>query len=274
MDKNNSDSRNTRYGKKSEIGNARYVIAAACVFIALGVFSAYKIIYNIGQYQSSDLYYRQTDYDYYKNIVKKTTDNINISETLSNISDNNKSADYPFGKDIVGYITIPETIINYPVAQTDNNSYYCYHLPNGEYNICGTIFMDSSKSYHMTNKNTVLYGHHMNDGSMFAELMNYKNQEYFDAHSSGKYISKDGIEYKILFCYGVITDASYWRNMQFSNDKNFDKLIEYAKENSVLKSGFEIKGGDSIITLCTCTYETNDARFMLIGKVEKINEKS
>lgn len=272
MDKNNSAIRNPRYRKKSKIGNARYAIVAACVFIALSVFSSYKIICNIGQYKASNLYYQQTNYDWYKNNVKKPTKNIDISEFVSIVPDNDQLADYPFGKDVIGYIAIPDTTINYPVAQTDNNSYYCYHLPDGEYNICGTIFMDSNKSYHMTNKNTILYGHHMNDGSMFAELMNYKNQDYFDSHTSGKYISKDGAEYKIAFCYGIIVDALYWENMKFGEDKNFDKLIEYSKKNSVFKSGFEITAGDNIITLCTCTYETNDARFMLIGKVEEINE--
>lgn len=170
------------------------------------------------------------------------------------------------GKDIVGWIKFPDMKIDYPVAQCENNSYYCYHLPNGEYNVCGTIFMDCTKDSKMHSRNTVLYGHHMKDCSMFQNISLYKNSEYYTSHKTAMYYTPNG-NYEIQIAYGFIVSSSVWEKEAYLKDENIAQFLEFAKENTTFVSEIEISADDSIMTFSTCSYEFDDANYILIGKV-------
>lgn len=86
------------------------------------------------------------------------------------------------GPDIIGWITLPDSAINYPVTQTDNNEYYLRHLYDGTYNKAGCLFADYENQADFSDRNTIIYGHNMRDGSMFAVLNQYDGQPYFDTH--------------------------------------------------------------------------------------------
>ena len=92
---------------------------------------------------------------------------------------------------IVGWIQIPQTPVNYPVCQTDNNDYYLNHSFLGRDDEFGAIFMDYRSAADLSGYNTVMYGHHLKNGEMFAEVADYSNQENFDTIRNIYYVSED-----------------------------------------------------------------------------------
>lgn len=254
-----SDSNNgkPRYGKKTDV-ISKIVIALAVVFLAVLLWCVTMLLSAQQQYSESGDYYSKIQLDL--SPINNSGDDKQQKVTMS-------EGDFlSIGKDIVGWISFPDTQINYPVALCDNNSYYCYHLPDGTYNVCGTIFMDCQKSAKLTNKNTVLYGHHMKNGSMFQNITYYKDSSFFENHKMAYYYTANG-DYKIQIAYGFLISSDRWNDNGYVDDKNMMKLIKYAKENTTFDSGVEITANDRIMTFSTCSYEFGNANYMLIGKV-------
>ena len=110
----------------------------------------------------------------------------------------------------------------------------------------------------------------MKNGSMFAALKGYKKQDFFDSHKQGYLITENAV-YRIDFFAGHVAnvDEDAWQ-LDFSDSAEFDNWIKYLKESSAFKSDIEPKYGDKIFTLSTCSYEFDNARFVLSGKLTKI----
>ena len=169
--------------------------------------------------------------------------------------------------DVVGWIYSEGTVIDYPVVQGSDNDFYLSHMFNRKYHIAGSIFMDCSKNADFDNSNTVLYGHHMKDGSMFASLMGYKRQKYFEKHKTLMlYTPKK--TYRAKAVYGFVIDAFEWDKRGFVGDSAVDSLIKYAEGHSTFTSKEKISSDDRILTLCTCSYEYDQGRYVLILKLE------
>lgn len=168
--------------------------------------------------------------------------------------------------DIVGWVYSEGTIIDYPVVQGKDNKYYLNHLFNGDYNESGSIFLDYTKDPGFDNRNSVLYGHHMRDGSMFASLMGYKKQKYYDKHKTIMLYTPEKT-YKAQVAYGFVINALKWDKKGFASDYGKDALVEYAKNNSTFKSKVKINPEDDILTLSTCSYEVDEGRYVLICKL-------
>lgn len=173
------------------------------------------------------------------------------------------------GDAIIGWIYSEDTVINYPVVQGDDNSFYLTHLYNGKKGQIGSIFMDYRNNAWLTDKNTVLYGHHVRSGRMFSSLENYKKQDYYDKHNVLYYINDDGY-YKLEVFAGVVMSGENEVPRSFENDDEFVSYIAELKEKSTFKSNVEIDKNDRIMTLCTCTYDFANARYMLFGKLVKV----
>ena len=84
--------------------------------------------------------------------------------------------------EIVAWLTIDGTNIDYPVAQHSDNNYYLHHLFTGEWNSSGCLFMDCNNQTDISDRHTIIYGHHMDNGTMFQNLMGYKDQSFYDGH--------------------------------------------------------------------------------------------
>ena len=93
--------------------------------------------------------------------------------------------------EIVGWIYSPDTVINYPVLKADDNNKYLYHLPNGRYNLAGSIFADYRNSDFGTDSNYIIYGHHMKNDSMFGTIYEYRSQEYYNNHPFIYYLTPE-----------------------------------------------------------------------------------
>lgn len=166
--------------------------------------------------------------------------------------------------DIVGWIRIPDTNIDYPIVQTTDNDKYLHTSVEGENSKAGAIYLDFESDSDFYGYNNVIYGHNMKNGSMFKDVVNYKNEEYFKAHQTiWLYTPERTIRLKALSAY---YDAAkpIARRTKFKDRATFDAFV-----NSMLTpcSFAEIPEQPipRIYSLITCSYEINDARTFLFA---------
>lgn len=169
-------------------------------------------------------------------------------------------------KDIVAWIFCENTPINYPIVQSKDNEYYLRRLLNGKYNIAGTIFMDYRNYADFSDFNTIIYGHNMNDGTMFGTLQKYKEQNYYNEHKT-MYLFTEKKNYEIkLFASYTIGKNDIIYDLKKSDEL---KRVEEIREKSYFKSDIEISD-NHIITLSTCSYDYDGARFIVMGILSEI----
>lgn len=166
---------------------------------------------------------------------------------------------------VVGWIYLEDSQINYPVAQAEDNSYYLKHLFDGSSNSSGCIFLDYRNSADFSDRHSILYGHHMKNGTMFAGLVAYKSQDYYDAHPSLMLLTPEQ-NYTVELFAGYVASSSddAWET-QFASDEEFQAWLNRAAARSCFTSGVTPEVTDRILTLSTCTYEFDNARFVLLG---------
>lgn len=166
--------------------------------------------------------------------------------------------------DVVGWLYIEGTGINYPIVQGLDNDFYLRHLFDGNYNSAGCIFLDAVNKSDFSEKNNIVYGHHMKDGTMFHDLMGYKTQSFYNGHTIAMLVTPSS-KYKIHFFSAYVASAydSAW-NVDFS-DVGYEQWLQELQNKSCIVSEFHPTAEDRVITLSTCTYEFNNARFVLHG---------
>lgn len=167
--------------------------------------------------------------------------------------------------EIVAWLTIPGTNIDYPIAQHSDNNYYLHHLFTGEWNSSGCLFMDCRNEFDFSDRHSIIYGHHMDNGTMLQNLMGYKTQEFYDEHPTGQLITPEG-NYKVEFFAGYVASVEddAWPTVFVSNEE-FSQWFTAARNRSMFSSAVEPAVSDHIITLSTCSYEFYNARFVLLG---------
>ena len=168
-------------------------------------------------------------------------------------------------EDAVGWITLEGTPIDYPIVQGDDNAFYLDHLFSGSGGFAGTLFIDADNMSDFSDKNTVIFGHHLKNGSMFAALSNYRDQKYYDEHPVLYLYTSTG-DYEIQVFAGYARDASAIPH-DFDAPEDFAAYIDQAVALSDFTSEVEIGSGDRIISLVTCSYVTDNARFVVHGKL-------
>jgi len=171
--------------------------------------------------------------------------------------------------DIIGWIYIEGTNISYPVVKSDDNEYYLNHLFDKSRNSSGCIFLDMACASDFSGPHSIIHGHHMKDNSMFASLVDYREQEFYDAHPTALLLTPNS-RYKIHLFSGYITDnwSSAWYK-EFS-ETDYASWLSEIKLKSMFESGSAPKETDRIVTLSTCTYEFDDAKFVVHGFIEEI----
>lgn len=173
--------------------------------------------------------------------------------------------------DIVGWIFIEGTNINYPVVQGTDNDYYLKHLFDGTENRSGCIFLDKDCSADFSDPHSIIYGHHLKDKTMFTGLMQYKQQSFFDEHPVVLIVTPSH-RYRIRLFSGYVcgTWANAWE-MDFSSSSFADWLADIAAQSG-FTSPVSPAEDDLIVTLSTCTYEFDNAKYVLHGFIEKSME--
>ncbi len=156
-------------------------------------------------------------------------------------------------------------VLSYPVVRSDDNSYYLDHLFDGSQGSAGCLFLDNRSAADFSDRHFVIYGHHMKDGSMFAALENYREQSYYDEHPVMYLITPEATYGIALFtAYTADTASDAWR-VEFSDDRQFSLWLESTAGRSFFESDVIPGADDPIVTLSTCSYDFEDARFVLQG---------
>lgn len=179
----------------------------------------------------------------------------------------------------VGYISIPGTNIDTPVVQADNDKYYLTHDFYDKSTSYGAIFATYKADFTPFDRNTLVYGHNMNDGSRFAALHNYKNINFFKENPIILYDSLfEKHEWKIyaVFITNGSTESNdgYFFDFTFDqcSDTCFEEYIEELDKRKLYETGVDILPTDKLLTLCTCTYEFDDARLVVVARMVREGE--
>lgn len=166
--------------------------------------------------------------------------------------------------DIVAWIYLEGTGINYPVVQGDDNSYYLKHLFTGGWNSAGCIFMDSRNNGDFSERNSIIYGHHMKNNSMFSSLDGYKKQEFHDEHPVVLILTPEqNYKLEVFSAYVANVEDSAW-DLGFTV-AGYEDWLEEVCEKSCFASTVIPTVTDHVVTLSTCSYEFNNARFVVHG---------
>lgn len=174
--------------------------------------------------------------------------------------------------DIVGWLYCPETLINYPVAQAEDNDYYLERLLDGTWNAAGTLFADCRNSVGGTDWNTVIYGHNMVNGTMFGKLRSYRAQEYYEQHPVIYFLTPEA-DYKIELLYGFVTPADAALYDVYLLEEEREAVIADMLRSSDFTPQTEFAEGERLLTLSTCSYEFGNARYVVVGKMIEIGKK-
>ncbi len=169
--------------------------------------------------------------------------------------------------DVVGWLKMDDVDISYPIVQGSDNEHYLYYDPTGAENIDGSIFLDYRAKSLDTDLYDLLYGHNMRDESMFGQLDNYVEQDFYKQGTGSFYIytPKGSYHYKI-FAVNIVDPADDVYQMGFKNTQVFGAFVKQLKENSMYETGVDVAGYDRIVTLSTCS---STDRLVLSAKLVK-----
>lgn len=176
--------------------------------------------------------------------------------------------------DIVGWLTIEGTNINYPIVQTDNNTYYLKHSFEKKYSNYGAIYMDATADKNFNSLNTFIYGHNTSNGTMFGELKKFMKQSFYDEHKNIFIYTKDK-NYKLeVFSVHIDTASSKSYQMNFATMDSYKKYIDLMQDYSVIKTNVDINyETDKIVSLYSCSHERGNSkldRYFIHGKIQEV----
>ena len=174
-----------------------------------------------------------------------------------------------YSTDLIGWIYIADSDIDYPVVKSRDNQYYLYHSPDGRENRAGSIFLSYHCSPDLSDALNIVYGHDMQYG-MFTEIREFRQREQFDKHRYGWLFTKEDLYLIDFFALSIV--SAYDEIYDFPSDRS--KWQECLKANSVNYIEPELKDDDSVVVLSTCAYDFENARALFAGKLirkQKLN---
>ena len=156
--------------------------------------------------------------------------------------------------DVVGWISIPGTVINYPIMQGEDNEFYLKHDWLKKASVLGSIFLESTNSADLTDFRSIVYGHNMANGSMFGSLQNYRYENYWNNHPYVYLVTDEGVlRYEIYSSYEAKIDSyTYALDLDEPDEKN--EFIRITVEETKLDTGIVPAETDRILTLSTCVW--------------------
>ena len=251
-------------GRKKKKGGSN-IVSNIILVIAIVVFavSAYKLYGIFSEYNKGDKEYQKiqdlvinTDK---KDDTKEETFSVDFEKLLE------------MNSDVVGWIRFDEpSEINYPVVQGRDNEEYLKRTFEANTNELGTLFVDVNNPGDFSGRNTFIYGHNMKNGSMFAQLLKYKDDSFYKEHPYFYIYTPDGkVRTYEIFSAGVVKDTSDSYIMDYADDAAFQTYIDYIKQQSAYPTSAEVTTASKIVSLSTCTNVRDDERFLVHGVMIK-----
>lgn len=267
-------------GQKASPGRRKAATGVLLICIAMAVGSGFMLAREIGQYkESADTYAGLSEY-----VTPAETDgengNAEAPEETGASSISLPTVDFESllaqGPDVKAWLELPGTVIQYPVAQGEDNSYYLKHLYDGTANKVGCLFIDYENAEDFSDNNTIIYGHNMRDGSMFSTLVEYKAQAYYDEHPEMYLVTPEGGYVVEVFSAFVASpeesgsETSPWA-LEWKDSGAYTTWLSAMQERSVIETGVSVTSSDKVLTLSTCTNGGAD-RFIVMGRLVAVTE--
>jgi len=174
--------------------------------------------------------------------------------------------------DVIGWLYYEDTIIDYPVVQGENNEMYLSMLFDRTWGGCGTLFADCITEAPFRQFNTIVYGHHMKDGTMFACLKELRDSEYCAKHPKLELSTPDGkFDLEIWAFLNEPADSNiYLTNIKYEEDKQ--AYLDLIESLASYTTNVEVSTGDRLVMLSTCAYEFEEARYIVVCKMVPRNQ--
>lgn len=172
--------------------------------------------------------------------------------------------------DVIGWIYIPDTGIHFPLLQGQDNAYYLEHSWDGRANVLGSIYLECRNDPDFTDFNTIIYGHNIVGGEMFAPLHNYASEDYRRSHPYIYVLTPEGIfRYEIFAsCLADVDSVAY--GLSFNQTTTRENFLAFALENSQISTGIAPNLTDRFLTLSTCTGRGHEQRRVVIARMEML----
>lgn len=234
------------------------LIAAVCVF----VFSLYQLVSMLVPYYSGG-----KEYDEIKDIAVTADENGSGFRV-------DFDALYAENPDTAAWIRFDEpAIINYPVVKSADNTEYLTKTFTANDNKLGAIFIDMRNSSDFSDRNTFIYGHHLNvGGEMFSELLEYKDESFCREHPDFYIYTPDGrVRTYTVFSAGVVADTADNYDLEYASDEEFETYLNLCRESSNYQVNVELNAQSQIVSLSTCTNVQDDERFLVQGVLTAID---
>lgn len=207
--------------------------------------------------------YEQINVSSQKDMEEKKSENMKKLEIVSKEN-----------KDIIGWIQIDNTTINYPLLQTTNNDYYLTHNYKKEKSKYGSIFLNKESNLLDENSNLIIYGHNMDDKQMFYPLLHYIDKKYYDAHKNIQITTtekENNYEIVAIFRTKVFYENEenifkYYDYINFKSEKEYNEFINNCKKMQLYDTEVSAKYGEQLITLVTCEYSQTNGRLVVVAK--------
>ena len=251
------DNKQTKKARKKVL---KYILI---LIIIIGLFTLAYYIYK-NTYNKDDIL----------NDIEIDTSNVtnNTTERMLRVQELKKT-----NNDIVGWLEIDNTKINFPVLQGSDNEYYMTHTYNKEYSSDGSIFLDKDYDWNIPSSNLLIYGHNNKNGNMFQDLLKYEDENYYKEHPNIRFTTvEDDSLYEII---SVFKSRVYYKNEQnvfryyffinADNEEEYNYYVEESKKASLYDTGKTATYGEQLLSLSTCEYSQEDGRFVVVAR--KVN---
>lgn len=236
------------------------ILVVAVIVFCVSAFQLFRIL--------SGYYEGRKEYDQVRELAIKEEKEDGGEETGFTIDFNALKEINP---DTVGWIKFdPEpSQINYPLVQTTDNSTYLNKTFSANENTVGAIFVNTYNHPDFNDRNTIIYGHRMNDNSMFHDLAKYEDRSFWEANPYFYIYTPDGrkLTYHI-YAAGQVTETSDTYLTEFADDAAYQAFLDYTKQASSYDTGVEVTTADTVVTLSTCTKASDEHRMVVVGVKE------
>lgn len=176
--------------------------------------------------------------------------------------------------DVVGWIWGPGTDIDYPVVQGLDNEYYLNHTADGVRSVIGSIFMESKNQKDFSDDLTVLYGHHIREGRMFSSISGFKKQAYYEEHPYMILYTPEQ-DYRVeLFAGQILNGQTGTFTLGFGEPEARRVWLDELLSFSTFQSRVTVEEEERLVALCTCSYEYQDARYVVYGVLRDLEEEN
>lgn len=257
-----------------------FLVVCLCSFTLL--FSTYNILSYVFETKSNQKVHQQLQQSFHqaREDLPKNIEYQDSSEAIAaifldeseEVAKPKKVSDHFKGlleknEDTKGWLHIAGTVIDYPVVQAEDNAFYLDRNFEKEKNVAGSIFLDFRNSIDELDQNTVIYGHHMKDGSMFKDLIKFKNEDFVKENPIITFETLYEVtEWEVFAVYNSDIDFNYIAP-NFKTEEAFREFFEIVNEKSIYPIQESLTMNDHILTLSTCDYVFDNARWVVQARL-------